>query len=117
MLKDTIKAVRKANHLSQLKFAERLDVTQGAVAQWEKGFTKPTSSTLTLISSEFGIPLDTLMKGEIAESDITVIRRPVRDEDLKFALFGGENGITQDDLEEVKRYAEFLKMRKHSKSV
>ena len=38
--------------------------------------------------------------------------RPViRDEDIKFALFGGDAEITDEQFEEVKRFAQFVKMR------
>lgn len=117
MLKDTIKAIRKKNHMSQLAFANRVGVSQGAVFQWEQGMTNPSTDKLAFIAKEFGVSMDQLMGGELAEADVEVLRRPVRDEDLMFSLFGQDDKVTSADLEEVKRYAEFLKMRKHSGSV
>ncbi len=35
----------------------------------------------------------------------------IRDEDIKFALFGGDAEITDAQFEEVKRFAQFVKMR------
>lgn len=38
--------------------------------------------------------------------------RKVSDEDIKFALWGDTSNITDDDLEDVKRYAAFIRERK-----
>ena len=38
--------------------------------------------------------------------------RQVSDEDIKFALWGDTSDITEDDLEDVKRYAAFIRERK-----
>ena len=39
----------------------------------------------------------------------------VSDDDIKFALFGGDNDITDEDFEEVKRFSEFLKEKNKGK--
>ena len=38
--------------------------------------------------------------------------RKVSDEDIKFAIWGDTSNITDDDLEDVKRYAAFIRERK-----
>ena len=37
---------------------------------------------------------------------------PVSDEDLKFALFNGQDGVTDEMLDEVKHFAEFVMNKK-----
>ena len=39
-------------------------------------------------------------------------RRSVTDEDIKFALFGGDGDITDEMYEEVKRFAAYLKEKR-----
>lgn len=42
----------------------------------------------------------------------TVSGERMTDEDLKFALWGGADDITEEDLEDVRRYAAFVRARK-----
>ena len=53
--------LRKNKNLSQEQMAERLFVTRQAVSRWETGESIPNVDTLKLISSEFGISIDTLL--------------------------------------------------------
>ena len=42
-----------------------------------------------------------------------VVKPMVTDQDLMFALFGDDENITKDDLEDVKRFAQFIKEKKN----
>lgn len=65
MLADNIRALRKSLHLSQSEFARLLYVTQGAVSQWEKGLTRPSSDQLTSIAATFSVSIDSLLGDDI----------------------------------------------------
>ena len=41
--------------------------------------------------------------------------RPVSDDDIKFALFGGDGEITDEMYDEVKRFAAYIKQREGDK--
>lgn len=49
-----IKAAREAAGLTQVELAERIGVTQAAVAQWETGGTKPYPISLRAIHAVLG---------------------------------------------------------------
>ncbi len=51
----------------------------------------------------------------ITEAKNTSSFDAVKDEDLKFALFNGTKGITDEMLEEVKKFAEMVKLREATK--
>ena len=58
----------------------------------------------------FGVTTDYLL----CETEIPPAkgrRRVVSDEEIKFALFGGDGEITDAMYEEVKRFAAFIKQR------
>ena len=61
MLGDRIKELRKAKRLSQSDFAIILDVSQGAVTQWERGVRKPDVDMLQAIADYFGVTTDYLL--------------------------------------------------------
>ena len=52
---ERIKEVRKANGLTQQKFADRIGVKQNTVAQYEMGRNVPIDTVINLICREFHI--------------------------------------------------------------
>lgn len=114
MLQDALKQLRKERGYSQKKFAELLNVTQGAVSQWEKGLTRPDTDMLTRIASEFGIAIDDLMSGEIRETQKAIQRRQPTDDEIKFALWGEDaKEITDAQFDQVKQFARFIRHREN----
>lgn len=66
-----------------------------------------------LIGQYLDIPAEQILTGEAPETTRTYT--PVTDEDIKFALFGGDGDITDSMYDEVKRFAAFLKQREAQK--
>lgn len=66
-----------------------------------------------LIGRYLNIPAKQILTGE--ESEAARPQTTVTDEDIKFALFGGDGEITDSMYEEVKRFAAFLKQREAQK--
>lgn len=66
-----------------------------------------------LIGQYLDIPAEQILTGEEAETPMK--HTTVTDEDIKFALFGGDGDITDSMYEEVKRFAAFLKQREAQK--
>lgn len=67
-----------------------------------------TAEKARKIADYFGISVETLLGGEDAAQRVT-------DEDIKFALFGGADDVTDEMFEEVKRFAEFVRQRNQAK--
>ncbi len=59
--KDVIYELRTRNGLSQDDLAEKVFVTRQAVSRWETGETTPNTETLKLLSSLFGVSINTLL--------------------------------------------------------
>ena len=54
--------LRQKNNLSQEQLAKKIGVTRQAVSRWEMGISIPSINTLLLISEQFDIPLETMLK-------------------------------------------------------
>ena len=61
MIGDRIRYLRKQRGYSQQQLANKLDITQGAISQWENNQTFPGSEQLSAIANLFNITIDELM--------------------------------------------------------
>lgn len=59
-----IKALREQNNYTQIRLAEVLGVTQGAVAMWETGKAVPHPKKLKKIAELFGCSIEDLFETE-----------------------------------------------------
>ena len=68
MLKDNLKALRKARGLSQQELAEKCNVVRQTVSKWENGLSVPDSDMLIYISEVLETPVSTLLGETVTES-------------------------------------------------
>lgn len=61
-MKNTIKTLRDNLGMTQDQLAQKLDVTQGAVAQWEAGLSKPEIGRLPKLAKVLGVTVDDLLR-------------------------------------------------------
>ena len=61
MLKNRIKELRMQDNLSQAKLGATLNLTQQAIAKWEKGTAEPDTETLGKLSCFFNVTTDYLL--------------------------------------------------------
>ena len=59
--------LRKKQGLSQVQLAEKLNITQGAVSQWEMGLSKPKSEILPELARALNCTIDDLFDEESEE--------------------------------------------------
>lgn len=104
MFQTRLKELRMEKKISQNELGKALGVAQSTVGMWESGKNKPEYAMLEKIANYFNVSLDYLLC-----RDNAVIRPEPTQEDIKFALFNGAEGITDDMYEEVLRFAEFVK--------
>lgn len=60
-VKDILRNLREKNSLTQEQMAERINVTRQAISRWETGKTQPNPELLKVLSSEFGVSINTLL--------------------------------------------------------
>ncbi len=90
-----------------------IGLNRSAVAKWKNG-GKPNGSTAARLADYFGVTTDYLL-GQ--SEDIIPAGKPrvISDEEIKFALFGGDGEITDAMYDEVKQFAAFIKQREAEK--
>lgn len=113
-LGERIKMFREAAHLTQQRLADEIGVAKSTITGYEKGNREPDVDKIKKIARVVGVTGDELLGTEFAQKETPswLGERQVNDEDIKFALFGGDGEITDEMYEEVKRFAEFVKNRK-----
>ncbi len=94
--------------LTNYQLAKDLDIHPTTVTNWLSGKT-PRKKTLAILSAYFGVSVDYLLGNE--EKEKPTAEKAVSDEDIKFALFG-DTTVSDEDFEDVKRFAEFIKNKK-----
>ena len=72
-----------------------------------------SAETLSKLANWFGVSVDFLLGKENASPDEK--GRTVSEEDIKFALFGGDGPITDEMYREVMNFAAFVKRREEEK--
>lgn len=100
-----IRELREQKGLQQKELAVDIGISQPTVSDWESGRKIPSAKSTMKLSKYFGVSVEYLMGEEPASHPV------IRDEDIRFALFGGDAEITDAQFEEVKRFAQFVKMR------
>ncbi len=58
---ERIKELRQNKGLSQMQLANKLNISQSAIAKWELGKTEPTASALISLSKFFGETTDYIL--------------------------------------------------------
>ena len=60
---------RKNNNLTQMQFAEKLNITDRAISKWENGKAMPDSSIMLELCRELKISVNELLSGEVIKMD------------------------------------------------
>lgn len=103
----------RARGISGAKLSADLGMSRSFMTELRKGRAKSVKlETAQRIADYFGVPVGVLL-GDDAPAQAGA--RPVSEEDIKFALFGGDGEITDSMYQEVKAFAAFVKQREKEK--
>lgn len=91
--------------------AKSLGITNAAVSKWRQG-AAPRDFTLRKIADYFGVTVDYLLG---KEDEKTPAEETASEEEVKVALFGGAEEVTDEMWEEVKNFAEYVKQKYNKK--
>ena len=90
-----------------------LGMSKSTMSDLKSGRKKTLSSdTITKIASFLKVPTDTILTDKEAP---TSGERSISDDDIKFALFGGDGEITDEMFDEVRNFAAYAKQREAQK--
>lgn len=100
--KDRILSLCEKNNIKVATLEKAVGLANGTIQKWTDKST-PRGDSIAKIAVFFGVTTDYLL----CVDD----RHTVTDDDIKFALFGGDGEITDEQYDEVKRFAQFVKER------
>ena len=103
-----IRQLREAKKIQQKELAIEIGVSQPTVSDWEAGRKVPSAKSTMKLAKFFSVSVEYLMN---ASEETLSNSRPITDAELKFALFDGDQNITDAQFEEVKRFAQFIRER------
>lgn len=113
---EVITKYREEHRLSQREFARRCGLSNAQIAFMERGYGttgkpfEPTFDTLRKVARAMGTTPEVLM-AECDEFRLTLRREDMtKDEELAYLLFDG-TPVTQAQIDEVKRFAKWIKER------
>lgn len=91
MLSEKIYELRRKQGLSQEQLAERIGVSRQAISKWESGQSIPDLDKLILLSENFSVSLDALVKESESEEA----------EEVQGAFIGKEDSENKDAFKET----------------
>ena len=113
---EKIKALRKQAKLTQTELGDMLGVQKNAVSKWECGrVTDIPAGKIKAMAKIFDVPPSYLIDNEASVLPMPSSDAVITEDDIKFALFGGDQEITDEMYEEVKQFAAFVKMKNRNK--
>ena len=113
MFFNRFRALCEQKNVSVYRACTDIGLNRSAVAKWKSG-GKPNGSTAAKLAAYFDVTTDYLL-GQSEDQTPASSLRAVSDEEIKFALFGGDGEITDAMYDEVKQFAAFIKQREAGK--
>lgn len=91
-------------------------ISKSLVTKWKNNNAKdPSPDVIRKLSKYFNIAVSELLGEETEKAPSENGKRPISDDDIKFALFGGDGEITDAMFNEVKEFAALIKLREDMK--
>ena len=125
---ENIRQARKQAGLTQKALSELTGIAEPTIRKYEANKLNPKIETLTKIARAMGLYAGDLIPDgywlrlessnnpfQIEETPTSEGERTISDNDIKFALFGGDGEITDAMFEEVRQFAAFVKNREAQK--
>lgn len=117
-----LEKIRKDAGMNMREAARGLEIPYTTYVSWEKGDREPNSEMLIKLAEFFDTTIDYLIgrtddpEGmDTQNAPAETSRRAPSENDIKFALFGGSDDITDAMYQEVKTFAAFVKKREDDK--
>lgn len=113
-----LRHLRKQSARTQSEIASLIQKGQTTIGNWENGISEPSLNELLVISNFFDIPVDTLLKLDLAETHTPVSRAglnrtyPLNDKELpKVEDPGSAMAFVYNEMKEMRQKIEQLEAR------
>lgn len=113
MLSKRLKSLRQKEGLTQLELAEKLDIPNQNVSNYERGFRQPDYEMLIKFANFYGVTTDYLLGHETEESKFEYYKNKIITEFPNIDLmFHDMESLTAEDLQDVYEFIKFKKSQK-----
>ena len=115
-LHETISDLCDKKNVSAYRMCKDIGIRPSIITDLKMGRKKGLSAEVAnKIAEYFGVTVGYLLgTEETKKAPATEGERSVSDDDIKFALFGGDGDITDEMYDEVKRFAKLVKLREET---
>lgn len=114
MFYDKFVSLCKEKGVAPTRAALDIGLSKSAPIKWRTTGATPNGETLNKIAEYFSVSVSVLLGEETKKAPTDEGERTVSDDDIKFALFGGDGEITDAMYDEVKRFAQMVKLREEA---
>lgn len=97
--------------ISGTQLQKYCSLPNSAFSQWNTGKAKPSAEALSKIADYFDVSVDYLL----GRTDVPNIVVPKLIESLPLAFNGGMDDLSQDDIDSINEYVEFIRNKKKDK--
>jgi transcriptional regulator with XRE-family HTH domain len=115
-----IKKARQSRGLTQLELARDIGASQTAVALWESGNRKISTEVIERVSVVLSVSASYLLFGEKDFkddiSDNAENTASLSPSDSALVIHFSSNDFTEEELEDIRAYAEFIKSKRQKKA-
>lgn len=112
MFYDVFSELCKRKSISCKRATMEIGLSNSIAAKWKRTGATPNGETLNRIASYFGVSVGYLLGEEKEKAPTETGERKMSDAELKFALWGDCEDVSDADLADVRRYAAFVRERK-----
>lgn len=112
---EKLRAARESKGYTQQQVADHMGIDKSTYCGYETGKRQPDVQKIKQLSKFLGVSGDDLLETDFASNQKAPAgdgKRSVSDDELKFALWGDCQDVSDDDLADVLRYAAFVRERK-----
>ena len=102
----------KKRGIPKEQFYKESGISSATMSQWRNRIYSPSSAAIRKIEEYLGIVFSIEQKDNMSSCSE---KNAISDEDLMFALWGDTENVDAEDLEDVRRYAAFVRERKNKK--
>lgn len=110
--KERLKKAMSIRGISSAELARKADLSKAQISQYTRGVYEAKQNALGSLAQALDVSEAWLMGYDVPMERVT--QKPkTEDEQLVFALWGNDPTITEQDIADVRRFAEFIKQKKN----
>ena len=101
-----------------ITLSEKTGIDKGSISHYRKGDYLPKQNNIYLLARALDVSEAWLMGYDVPMERDTTPPAPAQSPDdiLAFALFGDSAAVTAEDLDDIRKFAEYIKARRHDRS-